>query len=206
MRLLTAAVVAVVSVVTVPARASAQTSIDGFGAVRMDNVSALTSGSFPVDFGGRVSFDIVPAIQVFGEFGQLGNVMPPLVETGLAFSSLGLTASAFYGEGGVRLVAAPHSAITPYVEGTAGVAHLRFGAAGLGSLSDALIRSALNLVDTRDPLFGAGGGILFQGGPVRFDVGYRYKYIQTNSALSSLLSIGQKMQSHQLRFGAGVRF
>src|SRR5262245_13669056 len=133
MRLLTAAVVAVVSAVTVPARASAQTSIEGFGAVRMDNPASLRGASFPVDFGGRVSFGMVPAVQVFGEFGQLGNVMPPLVDTGLAFSRIGLTTSAFYGEGGVRLVAAPRSAITPYVEGIAGVAHLRFGATGLGS-------------------------------------------------------------------------
>ena len=207
MRLLTAAVAAVVGAVMVPALASAQTSIDGFGSVRMDNLSSFTDAGFPVDFGGRVSFDVVPAIQVFGEFGRIGNVMPPLLDSGLAFTRLGLTASAFYGEGGVRLVAAPHSAVTPYVEGTAGVAHLRFGAAGLGSTSDALIRAALDLVDTRDPVFGAGGGILLQGGPLRFDLGYRYKYIQANSALSSILSIGgQKMQSHQIRFGAGVRF
>ena len=207
MRLLTAAVVAVVGAVMVPDRASAQTSIDGFGSVRMDSLSSLTDAGFPVDFGGRVSFDVVPAVQVFGEFGQLGNVMPPLFDPGLAFTRLGLTASAFYGEGGVRLVAAPHSAVTPYVEGTAGVAHLRFGATGLGSVSDALIRSALDLVDTRDPIFGAGGGILLQGGPLRFDLGYRYKYIQANSALSSLFSIGgQKIQSHQIRFGAGLRF
>ena len=207
MRLLTAAVVAVVSAVMVPSQASAQTSIDGFGSVRMDHLASLADSGFPVDFGGRVSFDVVPAVQVFGEFGRIGNVLPPLAETGLAFTRLGVTASAFYGEGGVRLVAAPHSAVTPYVEGTAGVANLSFGATGLGSASDALIRAALNLVDTRDPLFGVGGGILLQGGPLRFDLGYRYKYIQANSALSSILSMGgEKMESHQIRFGVGLRF
>ncbi len=206
MRLLTAAVVAVVSAVMVPARADAQTSLDGFGSVQMDHLASLGDSGFPVDFGGRVSFDVVPAVQVFGEFGRIGSVMPPLAETGLAFTRLGLTASAFYGEGGVRLLAAPRSAVSPYVEGTAGVAHLRFGATGLGSTADAIIRAALDLVDTSDPLYGVGGGVLLQGGPLRFDVGYRYKYIQANSAVSSLLSIGQKMQSHQIRFGAGVRF
>ena len=90
--------------------------------------SSLGDSGFPVDFGGRVSFDVVPAVQVFGEFGRLGNVMPPLVETGLAFTRLDLTASAFYGEGGVRLLAAPHSAVSPYVEGTAGVANLQLRA------------------------------------------------------------------------------
>ena len=206
MRLLTGAVVAVVSAVMAPAWAAAQTSLDGFGSVQMDHLASLGDSGFPVDFGGRVSFDVVPAVQVFGEFGQLGSVMPPLAETGLAFTRLGLTASAFYGEGGVRLLAAPRSAVSPYVEGTAGVAHLRFGATGLGSTADALIREALDLVDTSAPLFGIGGGVLLQSGPLRFDVGYRYKYIQANSAVSSLFSIGQKMQSHQIRFGAGVRF
>ena len=206
MRVLTAAVLAVVSVVMPPASSSAQTSLDGFGAVRMDHLASLGESSFPVDFGGRVSFDVVPAVQVFGEFGRIGSVLPPLVETGLAFSRFDLTASAFYGEGGVRLLAAPRSAVSPYVEGTAGVAHLRFGTTGLGSTTDALIRAALNLVDTRDPLFGVGGGLLFQGGPLHLDVGYRYKRIMANSALGSVLGGGQELQSHQIRFGAGVRF
>jgi hypothetical protein len=203
---LIAAALVVVSVGMVPSRSSAQTSIDGFGAVQMDHLASLGDSGFPVDFGGRVSFDVVPALQVFGEFGRLGNVMPSLVETGLAFTRLDLTASAFYGEGGVRLLAAPRSAVSPYVEGTAGVANLRFGARGLGSTTDALIRAALNLVDTRDPLFGVGGGVLMRTGPLNVDVGYRFKRIVANSALSSVLSVGQEMQSHQVRFGVGVRF
>jgi opacity protein-like surface antigen len=92
------------------------------------------------------------------------------------------------------------------VEGTAGVAHLRFGARGLGSTSDALIRAALDLVDTRDPIFGAGGGVLVQAGPLQVDLGYRYKKIVTNSVLSNIIGAGQDMQSHQVRVGAGVRF
>ena len=206
MRLLTAAALAVASVAIVPVPSSAQTSLDGFGAVRLDSLASLGDGGFPVDFGGRVSFEVVPAVQVFGEFGRLGNVMPPLVETGLAFTRIGVTASAFYGEGGVRLLAAPNSAVVPYVEGTAGMAHLSFGASGLGSTTDAIVRAALNLVDTRDPLFGVGGGVLVRGGPLQLDLGYRYKRIMANSALSSILGIGQELQSHQIRFGAGVRF
>jgi hypothetical protein len=206
MRLIIAATLAVASVVMVPGRSSAQTSIDGFGGVQLDHLSSLGDSGFPVDFGGRVSFDAVPAVQVFGEFGRIGNVMPPLVDIGLAFTRLDVTASAFYGEGGVRLLAMPSGAVSPYVEGTAGVAHLRLGARGLGSTTDAIIRAALNLVDTRDPLFGVGGGLLMRAGPMNIDLGYRYKRIFANSALSSVLSIGQQMQSHQVRFGAGVRF
>src|SRR5688572_7829844 len=206
MRLLIAAALAVVSVVIAPSPASAQVSIDGFGSVQMDHLASLGDSGFPVDFGGRVSFDVVPAVQVFGEFGRIGNVLPSLLSTGLAFTRLDVTASAFYGEGGVRLLAAPRSPVSPYVEGTAGVAHLRFGARGLGSTTDAIVRAALNLVDTRDPVFGAGGGLLMRAGPLNVDVGYRFKRIAANSALSSVLSVGQELQSHQVRFGVGVRF
>ena len=206
MRMQIAAVLAVVSLAAIPGAASAQTSLSGFGALPVDHLSSLGDSGVPLDFGGAVSFEPVAGVQVFGEFGRLGNIMPAFIETGLAFTRIDVTASAFYGEGGVRLLAGSRSAVRPYVEGTAGVAHLRFGARGLGSTSDALIRAALNLVDTRDPIFGAGGGVLMQAGPLQVDLGYRYKKIATNSVLSNIIGAGQDMQSHQVRFGAGVRF
>ena len=186
--------------------AYAQTSLDGFGALPVDHFASLGDSDFPVDFGGRVSFDVVPAVQVFGEFGRIGNVMPSIVDAGLAFTRIDLRASAFYGEGGVRLLAAPGSAVTPYAEATAGVAHLDIGTRGLGSTTDAIVRAALNLVDTRDPMVGAGGGVLLRAGPLQIDVGYRYKRILPDSAVSSVLSAGQKLETHQVRFGAGIRF
>jgi len=206
MRVLIASAVAAACVFIVPAGASAQTSLDGFGAVGVDHLSSFGESSFPVDFGGRVSFDVLPAVQVLGEFGRIGNVLPGIVGLPLSFSPVNLKVSAFYGEGGVRLLAAPRSPVTPYVEGTAGVAHLRVGATGLGSTTDALVRAALNLVDTRDPLVGVGGGILVQGGPLRLDLGYRYKRIMANSMLSSVIGLGQDLETHQVRFGVGVRF
>jgi opacity protein-like surface antigen len=53
---------------------------------------------------------------------------------------------------------------------------------------------------------GAGGGILFHGGPLQIDLGYRYKRILADSALTSFISTGQELDAHQLRFGVGVRF
>ena len=206
MRFTLMSALAVMSILVLPDRSSAQTSIDGFGAVRMGHLSSLGNSDFPVDFGGRVSLDVIPAVQLFGEFGRLANVLPPLIETGLAFTRIGVTASAFYGEGGVRFLAAPRSAVTPYGEATAGVAHLSFGGRGLDEPADAFIRTLLGFTDTRDPMFGVGGGILMQTGPLHFDVGYRYKRIMANSAVSSLFSAGGDLQSHQVRFGAGVRF
>jgi hypothetical protein len=160
----------------------------------------------PLDFGGRVGFEVAAGVQVIGEFGRIGNLMPGFVETGLAFTAVDLNVSAFYGEGGVRLLASPRSSVSPYVEGSAGIAHLRFGVNGLGSATDAIVRAALNLVDTRDPIVGVGGGVLMHGGPLQFDLGYRYKRILANSVLSNILSAGQELDSHQVRFGVGVRF
>ncbi len=208
MRMRIAAVWAVVSMAALPGIASAQTSLSGFGALPIDHLSSsFRNSSVPVDFGGGVSFEVVPGVQLFGELGRLGNVMPKFLDSGLAFTRLDVTTSAFYGEGGVRLLAGSRSAVRPYVEGTAGVAHLRFGARGIGSTTtDALIRAALNLVDTRDPMFGAGGGVLMRAGPLQIDLGYRYKKIVANSVLSNVIGLGQDLQSHQVRFGAGVRF
>lgn len=200
-----AAVMAVLSL-AVPAHSFAQTSLDGFGALPMTQLSSFGDSGVPFDFGGRVGFDVAPGLQVMGEFGRLGNVMPEFVDAGLALTRADLKVSAFYGEGGIRLLAAPRSGVSPYVEGSAGVAHLRFGINGLGSATDAIVRAALNIVDTRDPMVGAGGGILLQGGPLRIDLGYRYKRILADSTVSTFLSAGQQLDAHQVRFGVGVRF
>ena len=205
MRLTCAAGLAVLSL-AMPAQSYAQTSLDGFGALPMNQVSSLADSGVPFDFGGRIGLEVVPGVQLMGEFGRLGNVMPEFIDTGLAFTRVDLKVSAFYGEGGVRLLAAPRSAVSPYVEGSAGIAHMRFGINGLGSATDAAVRAALNIVDTRDPIVGGGGGILLQGGPLQIDLGYRYKRVLADSRLSTFISSGQKLDSQQIRFGVGVRF
>jgi hypothetical protein len=206
-----AVTVAIAGFLVLPRASEAQTSLDGFGALPLNQLTSLGDSGNPVDFGGRVSFEFVPGLQAIGEFGKLGNVLPELVALPLSFAPVDLRVSAFYGEGGLRLLAAPRSAVSPYVEGTAGVAHLRFGINGLGPGADVLTRAALNLaalnlIDTRDPMLGAGGGLLIQGGPVYLDLGYRYKRILSDSPVSSILSVGQELQTHQVRFGVGVRF
>ena len=45
--------------------------------------------------------------------------------------------------------------------------------------SNALIDSALDLLDTTRPLLGVGGGVLLQAGAASIDIGYRYKQILT---------------------------
>ena len=205
MRFACAVAVAVLSLAA-PVRTYAQTSLDAFGALPTNQLSSFGDSGVPFDFGGRVGLEVLPGVHVTGEFGRLSNVMPDLIATGLGFTGNNLKASAFYGEGGVRLLASPRSAVSPYVEGSAGVAHLQFGVNGLGSATDAIVRAALSFVDTSDPIVGGGGGVLLHGGPLQIDLGYRYKRILTGSTLSSILSAGDRLDVHQLRFGVGVRF
>ena len=193
-------------ILALPRGSEGQTSLDGFGAVSMNQLSSFSDSSVPVDFGGRLSVDLVPGVQAIGEFGRIGNVLPEALALPLSFAPVDLRVSAFYGEGGIRLLAAPHSAVSPYVEGSAGVAHLRFRVGGLGSTADALARAALNLVDSRDPMIGGGGGVLLRAGAMHVDVGYRYKRILADSIVGNLLSIGQNLDTHQVRVGLGVRF
>ena len=205
MRLTCAAVVAVLSL-AIPAQSYAQTSLDGFGALPMNQVSSLGDSGVPFDFGGASRVRSRAWRAGDGRVRTARQRDARIHRHRAGVHRLNLKASAFYGEGGVRLLAAPRSAVSPYVEGSAGVAHLRFGVNGLGSATDAIVRAALNIVDTRDPIVGGGGGVLLQGGPLQIDLGYRYKRILADSTLSSFISDGQKLDSQQIRFGVGLRF
>jgi hypothetical protein len=193
-------------VLVTPHSSAAQGSIDGFGALSLNQFSSLEGSSLPLDFGGRVSVDLVPGIQAVGEFGRLGNVLPTITDLPLSLLPFDVRASAFYGEGGVRFLVAPRSAVTPYVEASAGIARVSLNIGGLGPTADAVTRAALNLLDSTDPIAGAGGGVMFRGGPLLIDVGYRYKRIFAESLVGTVLSAGQGLRSHQVRFGMGVRF
>ena len=72
--------------------------------------------------------------------------------------------------------------------------------------SDALIDSALDLVDTTRPLLGVGGGVLLQAGAASIDIGYRYKQILTGDTLAATLNEGKNFHVNQVRVGVGVRF
>jgi len=90
------------------------------------------------------------------------------------------------------------------VEATAGFARLRTGFSGAGSADD-VINGALGLFDRNEPLLGAGGGVIVQGGPLVLDLGYRYKKIMAGDSLQSLLT-GGDFSVNQVRIGVGVRF
>ncbi len=134
----------------------------------------------------------------------MSDIKPPILEL-LDFTPIDLRVRAWYGEGGVRFIASPHSAVRPYAEATAGFARLSTGVAGFGARPDAIIDTSLALLNRTEPLLGVGGGVMLQGGPLTVDVGYRYKKIRS-SGPSGFLNAGQDYQVNQVRVGLGLRW
>jgi hypothetical protein len=185
-----------------PAVALAQgnSAIVGFGGFSLNGFDSTGTS-----VGGAVAVNVTPGIQAVGEVGRLGNVLPTLSETVFSVARTGISASALYGEGGVRLLA-PQAAVAPYVEATAGVARLDIDSSFLGGLGGVATDVALGFVGRTMPIASVGGGVLARGGPVVFDVGYRYKRLFADEVLQTVLGFGQPLHAHQLRAGIGVRF
>ena len=189
-----------------PAAAAAQpgnSDIQGFGGLTV-GTSTFGSAASPT-FGGRVGIGLTDHIQLVGEAGRLADISSPLFDL-LDFTDIGVRVSAFYGEGGVRFIAAPHAAVRPYAEATAGFARLNAGISGLGGTTGAVVNTALNVLNRTQPMLGVGGGIVLQGGPVSVDLGYRYKKISSGNTITSALNAGNAYQVNQVRVGVGFRF
>jgi opacity protein-like surface antigen len=191
---------------TLPASVIAQEAkneVQGFGGV---TVGTSTFGSaLSSTFGGRVGVGLTPNLQVIGEAGRLADIKSPLFDV-LDFTDIGVRVSALYGEGGIRFIASPHSAVRPYGEATAGFARLNTGLSGLGGRTDAIVDTALGFLNTTRPMLGAGTGVLLQGGRIAVDIGYRYKKISAGNTLASVLNAGKDFQINQVRVGVGIRF
>lgn len=197
---------AAVLVCLAPAAALAQgteRSVQGFGGLTF-GTSSVIGTSTASTFGGRVTAGLTPNIEVIGEAGRMSDIKPPLLDL-LDFTPVDLHLRAWYGEGGVRLIASPHSTVRPYVEATAGFARLTPTLDGINGRAGAIVDTGLAFLNRTEPLLGAGGGVVLQGGPVSLDVGYRYKKIMANG-LSSALNAGNAYQVNQVRVGLGFRF
>jgi hypothetical protein len=192
---------------TLPAAARAQsanTSVQGFGGLTFGMSSTLGRTSTASALGGIVAAGLTPNIQIVGEVGRLSDIRPPLFDL-LDFTPVNLRVSAWYGEGGVRFIASPRSAVRPYAEATAGFARLSTGLSGFGGRTDAVIRTGLAFLDRTEPLLGVGAGVLLEHGRLALDVGYRYKKI-TATGVASALNAGNAYQVNEARIGLGVRF
>ena len=176
-------------------------SAAGFGGMGLNSLSASQ-----LDFGVNVGKELLPGVQVLGEVGRINDMLPSLPAGLLSLTPYDVRVSAFYGEGGIRLLAAPGSGVNPYVEGTVGIARLTPHVAGFGSSVDTITSAGLGLLRGTDPMVGFGGGVLLRGGPVVADLGYRYKQVVGADSIASILGAGQPLRTHQVRFGIGVRF
>lgn len=174
-------------------------SIGGFGGMTIASSTSTTP-----NVGGTLTFALTPNIHVVGEAGRIGNVLPSLSDS--LFSAAGVSASALYGEGGVRFLATPRSPVSPYAEATAGVARIGISSDRLGTVGNVLLPVAFSFMSRTGPVAGLGGGLLVRGGPIVFDVGYRYKQLYPPAAVEVALGLGQQLRSHQLRAGIGVSF
>lgn len=191
-----------IAALAAPAGAAAQSAsahLQGFGGLTFGDVTRAST------FGGSLAMPLTSTIQIVGEGGQIRDVMPSLLGTALSFTPVDLRLAAWYGEGGVRLVGAPASALRPYGEATVGAARLRTRVAGLGTTADALANTGLAFLDTTRPMLGVGGGIILQGGAAFVDLGYRYKKVLAGDALQAALTGGDFGVS-QVRVGVGIRF
>jgi hypothetical protein len=185
----------------IPAAADAQTrtsSVVGFG--------GMTFGTTAVDsaFGGGIAVSLGDHVQLIGEVGRIRNVMPSTLDTVFDLLPIGLRTSALTGEGGVRFLSG-RGPVRGYVEGTAGAARLSTRLSGATGIADAAVNAGLQFLDTTQPLVGAGGGVILQGGPLVVDLGYRYKRIlDTGPSLAALG--GGSLDLSQVRVGVGFSF
>ena len=186
-----------------PAKASAQSSggtIQGFGGTTFG-----TSANAPT-FGGTIAVPLGDHLQVIGEAGRMTDVKAALLDDLIDLTPADVGLSAWYAEGGLRIAASRDAAVRPYVEATAGVARVK-PSIGVDGWWGALTNTGLSFLSSTEPLVGAGGGVILQGGPVSVDLGYRYKRILAGSGLTSVFALGDDgLNINQARVGFGVRF
>ena len=194
-----AAALAAALVLPSTVRAQGHAQLGAFGGLTFGNTTSATT------FGGNLGAPLGSNLQIVAEAGRMDDLMPSTIGTLLDFTPVDMRLSAWYGEAGVRFLASPRSAVTPYAEATAGVARLRSRFAGAGRV-DPFVNTALQFFDRTEPLLGVGGGFIVRGGPLTLDVGYRYKKIMASDSLQSLLAGGDAIDVSQARIGIGIRF
>ena len=198
-RLFVAAGLAAAVLVLPPPAAAQNAQVSGFGGFTFGDVAASSA------FGGTIAIPLSDNIQIVGEGGRMANVLPSIVDTVLDFAPFDARVSAWYGEGGVRVIGSSSNAVRPYAEATAGFARLRAAFDGAGSTTEDIVNAALGFATRTEPLLGVGGGVIVQGGPVFLDIGYRYKKILAGDGWQGAI-LGGDASVNQIRIGAGVRF
>jgi hypothetical protein len=174
-------------------------SVEGFGGLGMGSFTTPNT-----NFGGVISGNVTSNVQVFGEAGRLSNVLPSTTQTLFELSPVTLSASAFYAEGGVRLIRGS-GGLRPYAEASAGIARLTPHVTGLNGLPGALTNAGLAFLNNTAPIGTVGAGIALHAGNFIADVGYRHHQVFSDSWMDAL-ALGSNLGSNEVRFGIGVKF
>jgi hypothetical protein len=175
-------------------------SVQGFGGLGVGNFTSVST-----NFGAAITGDLTENIQVIGEAGRLSDVLPSMSQLLFGVSPVGLSTSAFYAEGGVRL-SGGSSSVRPYAQATAGIARLTPHVTGIQSgLPDALANLGLSFLDRHAPIATVGAGITLHAGHFVADLGYRYHQVFSDSWMDAL-ALGSRMSTNEARIGIGVRF
>jgi opacity protein-like surface antigen len=187
----------------VASAASAQerrNAVEGFGGLGLGSLTTPNT-----NFGGVISGSLTPNIQLLGEVGRLGNVLPSTTQTLFDLSPVGFSVSAFYAEGGVRLTRGS-SAVRPYAEASGGIARLQPQVSGIGSGVQSVIADVgLRFLNRAAPIASVGGGVTFHAGAFVADVGYRHHQVFSDSWVQAL-ALGGTLSTNEVRVGMGVRF
>ena len=197
-----ALLVAAVCLLPIPAFApGSQSFVQGFGGLRLAAAPTAT----PIA-GATVGIGLMPYLQVVGEVGHMGDVLPATTQTLLSVSPIGFHRSATYGEGGLRLTTSPVGHVGVYGETLFGAARISSSVSGLGSVrNDVLANLALRFVSTTSRMGSVGTGVTLQGGPLIATFGYRYSRIFPSNAFDSLL-MGGHADINEGRVSFGFRF
>ncbi len=174
-------------------------SIEGFGGLGLGSFTTPNT-----NFGGVITGSLTPNIQLLGEVGRLSNVLPSTTQMLFGLSPMGLSASAFYAEGGVRLTSGS-SGLRPYAEASAGIARLQPHVTGLNGFPGALTNAGLAFLNRTAPIGTVGAGVTLHAGNVMADIGYRHHRVFSDSWMQAL-ALGDSLGGNEVRFGLGVTF
>jgi opacity protein-like surface antigen len=177
----------------------ARASVQGFGGVGMGSFTTPNT-----NFGGAITGDLTPNIQLVGEAGRLSNILPSTTQLLFDLSPVEFSASAFYAQGGIRLTSAS-GALRPYAEASGGIARLTPHVTGIDGLPGALTNVGLAFLNRTAPIGTLGAGVTLHAGNFVADAGYRRHQVFSDSWMQAL-ALGGNLSTNEVRFGVGVRF
>jgi hypothetical protein len=198
-RLSAAILVAALSLTSVAWAQEPRASVQAFGGLGLG--SATTTNA---NFGGAIAGRLTPNIQLVGEAGRIGNVLPSTTQTLVGLTGVGFGVSAWYGDAGVR-VTGGSSSVRPYAELAGGIARMQPHVNGLEGVPGVIANAGLSLLNRTAPMASMGGGVTFEAGSLVADIGYRHRRIFSDSWMQAL-ALGGSMSSNEVRVGFGVRF